>query len=423
MTDSRPSYKLAAFQEDFVEEFISDKKPRVWHLQAQPGTGKTFTSVELVRRMLAEDCSDPLRVLVVAPAALAHHWRQALSERVEGDAFVRLLDRAELIKGFSGSPLTPLPLRCAYIVSNTFLRREDVFESVAAKEWELVIVDEAHQLGGDQRLGGRVMECKNFKRVLLISPVELALEEIERVHVFQVPQPNTAYEESAIYYALSLEERMVFALLEGMTDHVEVASRRMQASALRKLAESSFFALYESVARKLESSSASEVDVVQIDYTKEYGEAEAMCSSRCAELLSILDTIDVDSKASAMVRELRHGADNKRINIHTQYARTASYLGTVLSDEGFSVIVLSCTHRATEVEELLARLEAGSILITTDAFLTGRELPSAAIVVEYDRPDSQAIGFMRRTKYRPREGESTRWLRLVRSVESEFDGH
>lgn len=423
MTDARPSYKPAPFQEEFIDRFISDDKPRVWLLQAQAGTGKTFTSIELVRRMLAKNSSEPLRVLVVAPMALGHHWRQMLSEMVEGDASVRQLDRAELIKSFSGSPLTPLPLRCSYVVSNAFLRREDVFESVAAKEWELVIADEAHQLGHDQRLGGRIMECGNFKRILLISPSELAFQEIERVHVFQVPQPNAVFEENAIHYALSQEERMVFALLERMADHVEGASRRIQASALRKLAESSFYALYESVARKLESSSASEEDLVQIEHAMEGDEAGDMWSSRCSELLSILDTIDVDSKASAMVHELRHGADNKRINIHTQYARTASYLGTVLSDEGFSVIVLSGTHRATEVEELLARLEAGSILITTDAFLTGIELPSAAIMVEYDRADSQAIGIMRRTRYRPREGESIRRLRFVRSAESEIDGH
>jgi hypothetical protein len=97
----------------------------------------SFTLVQLVGRMLAKDAPEHLRVLVVAPLVLAHYWRSILTERVEGDAYVRLLDRAEWIKSFSGSPLTPLSMRCIYIVSSAFLRREGIFESVAAMKWEI----------------------------------------------------------------------------------------------------------------------------------------------------------------------------------------------------------------------------------------------------------------------------------------------
>jgi hypothetical protein len=257
----------------------------------------------------------------------------------------------------------------------------------------------------------------------MISASELGFQEIERVHVLEIPKPTSVFEESAIHFALSQEERMVLILLQDIWDLVKEASRRIQANALRNLAESSFYSLNESLSAMLGSCSASKENVVRIDHALENDEAGDFWSSRCAKLLSILDTINVDSKASAMVRKLRHEVDNKRINIHTQFARTASYLKTLLSDEGFNVIVLSGTHRVTEIEDVLARLVTGGILITTGAFLTGFELPSAEIVVEYDQPDSQATGFMRRTKYMPREGESISWFRMVRSEESEIDKH
>jgi len=407
---SSPFQPLAPFQENFIDLFMSDTESRVWHLQAQVGTGKTFTSMELVRRMTRAYREQPLCILVVSPKALTYHWHHSFSERLEGDLYVRLLDRAEWITNFSGGSTLPGLQRCIYIASSDFLKRSEILSTVLAHDWDLVIADEAHRLGGAFCLVERLIESANLKRILLLSSLDVPFKGIDRVHRFEVQRPTASFIEEEVRYSLSEQEERIFSLLEAFAD----SQPSLQRYVLRKLAESSFYALYESLLRKREKSGTSDEIPELMDEPEQDDLLSETFSSQFEELLSALEAINLDSKSSALIRELHRTAVGKRVNICTKYVQTAAYLETVLREEGFRVILVSGTMPPEWRMLFVAGMDTESILITTDLQYSGVQLPNAEMVVEYDLPDSEAIGFMRRSRYRFDKDSAIRWCRMIR---------
>jgi len=116
-------------------------------LADEVGLGKTIQAGLVCAELLERHAVD--RVLIVTPAGLRDQWARELSERFSIAA--ANLDAAALRKLTATLPvgLNPWQTQSIAIASIDYVKRAEVLPAVAACLWDLVIVDEAHGVGGE----------------------------------------------------------------------------------------------------------------------------------------------------------------------------------------------------------------------------------------------------------------------------------
>lgn len=136
-------------------------------LADEVGLGKTIEAglvmKELVVRGLAR------RILVICPATLREQWREELRDKFDEHFDV-------VVSRYSS-------LACDRLIVSHHLARQNVDE-LAARDWDLVIVDEAHKLTGPQaRASHRLLRAldSRFKLFLTATPVQNDLLELYRL--------------------------------------------------------------------------------------------------------------------------------------------------------------------------------------------------------------------------------------------------
>ncbi|GAF94681.1 unnamed protein product, partial [marine sediment metagenome] len=128
-------HQLEAIYEYFV------KLPRIRFLLADdPGAGKTIMAGLLVKELKARGLVK--RILIVSPAKLCFQWQREMQ-----DKFREPFDiiRGDILRASYGQ--NPWQERDQVITSISWVSRiEDAHESLMRSRWDLVIVDEAHQM-------------------------------------------------------------------------------------------------------------------------------------------------------------------------------------------------------------------------------------------------------------------------------------
>jgi SNF2 family DNA or RNA helicase len=116
-------------------------------LADEVGLGKTIQAGLVCAELLARGAID--RVLVVAPAGLREQWAHELAERFSIAA--TNVDAPALRRLTATFPvgLNPWSTQPIAIASIDYIKRPEVLPAAAACLWDLVIVDEAHGVGGD----------------------------------------------------------------------------------------------------------------------------------------------------------------------------------------------------------------------------------------------------------------------------------
>jgi SNF2 family DNA or RNA helicase len=116
-------------------------------LADEVGLGKTIQAGLVCAELLARGAID--RVLVLTPAGLRGQWRDELLKRFSIRATT--VDAAALRTAAATLPvgLNPWSTQTIAIASIDYVKRPEVLPAVAACSWDLVIVDEAHGVGGD----------------------------------------------------------------------------------------------------------------------------------------------------------------------------------------------------------------------------------------------------------------------------------
>jgi superfamily II DNA or RNA helicase len=145
------------------------RQPLRFLLADDPGAGKTIMAGLLIKELIIR--GDLERCLVVAPGNLVEQWQDELAEKFHLDFAILTRDRVEASR--SGNPFDEAGLWIARL--DMLSRNEDLQAKLfAAREWDLVVCDEAHRMsasyfGGEvkytqryqlgQRLSGR---CRHF---------------------------------------------------------------------------------------------------------------------------------------------------------------------------------------------------------------------------------------------------------------------
>ncbi|MBT5356887.1 MAG: DUF3883 domain-containing protein [Rhodospirillaceae bacterium] len=117
------------------------RHPLRFLLADDPGAGKTIMAGLLIKELIVR--GDLSRCLIVAPGGLVEQWQDELSEKFGLD--FDILSRDQIEASRTGNPFEERGMLIARM--DMLSRNEELQERLkAAKEWDLVVVDEAHRM-------------------------------------------------------------------------------------------------------------------------------------------------------------------------------------------------------------------------------------------------------------------------------------
>ena len=101
---------------------------------------------------------DVERCLIIAPGSLVEQWQDELWQKFALDFGILTKDMIEAAR--SGNPFDEQPLLIARL--DHLSRNEDLQAKLAATDWDLIVVDEAHKMAAHY-MGGETRETKRYK--------------------------------------------------------------------------------------------------------------------------------------------------------------------------------------------------------------------------------------------------------------------
>ena len=141
-------------------EAVYDKmlphQPLRFLLADDPGAGKTIMAGLFCKELMIR--GDVERCLVIAPGSLVEQWQDELWQKFALPFEILTKDMIEAAR--SGNPFGERPLLIARL--DHLSRNEDLQAKLAATDWDLIVVDEAHKMAA-HHMGGEVRETKRYK--------------------------------------------------------------------------------------------------------------------------------------------------------------------------------------------------------------------------------------------------------------------
>jgi len=133
------------------------RQPLRFLLADDPGAGKTIMAGLFIKELIAR--SDLERCLVVAPGSLVEQWQDELGQKFNLEFDILTRDMIETSR--SGNPFND---RDRLIVRLDVLARNDELQDklTSAREWDLVICDEAHRMSATY-FGGEVKYTRRYQ--------------------------------------------------------------------------------------------------------------------------------------------------------------------------------------------------------------------------------------------------------------------
>jgi SNF2 family DNA or RNA helicase len=143
-------------QIDAVYEHMLPRQPLRFLLADDPGAGKTIMAGLLIKEL--EIRGDVERCLVVAPGGLVEQWQDELSRRF--GLHFEIFTRAAVEAAETGNPFAERPRWLARL--DQLARNDDLQAKLAAAEWDLVVVDEAHKMSAHY-YGNELKRTKRYE--------------------------------------------------------------------------------------------------------------------------------------------------------------------------------------------------------------------------------------------------------------------
>ena len=133
------------------------RQPLRFLLADDPGAGKTIMAGLLMKELIAR--SDLERCLVVAPGSLVEQWQDELGQKFNLEFDILTRDMIETSR--SGNPFSD---RDRLIVRLDVLARNEELQDklMSAREWDLIICDEAHRMSATY-FGGEVKYTRRYQ--------------------------------------------------------------------------------------------------------------------------------------------------------------------------------------------------------------------------------------------------------------------
>ena len=179
-------------QIEAVYDKMLPRQPLRFLLADDPGAGKTIMAGLFCKELMIR--GDVERCLIIAPGSLVEQWQDELWQKFALSFEILTKDMIEAAR--SGNPFLERPMLIARL--DHLSRNEDLQGKLAATDWDLIIVDEAHKMAAHY-MGGETKETKRYKLGKLAGSVA-------RHFVLMTATPHAGIEE---------DFQLFLALLDG----------------------------------------------------------------------------------------------------------------------------------------------------------------------------------------------------------------
>ncbi len=396
---------IETLQKQFILGFLAEDSAPYQQLTAPAGYGKTYLATEIILKLITENSTEKILILTYN-LALSNFIAGILKEKITSIP-VLIIDGPKFRELETTVPIdvNPLDQSIIAIMSIHFLRSDRIVDSTCEVDWDLVVVDEAHDLKPVQfKVIERLLQTKHAKKMLLLATTgqqivtsseqkPLEIEGIkttvwERV----IPDPPKS-KLNIIDYSYSAEElRLIKRLKEILKTLPDQNLAQFASEIMLRTASSSLYALEQSLFRQL--SQFPGISVIESDSDQDISpgfeeqRVGLLGYDTLSELLDMLDQVNTDSKFNVMERfigQLLGESKTENILIVTTYASTLSYINSRLVATRMPVYSFTSStpfQEGTKVMESFHR--NGSILVSTFHKLMGLDLSFVKNVIIYD---------------------------------------
>ena len=375
------------------------------------GLGKTIEAglilLELLMRKLAR------RVLILTPSSLVEQWRGEMARKFGLD-FITYDD--PLFKTQGPAAWSSFD---RILASYHTAKREPHRSIIAAQEWDVVIIDEAHHCRNRNTLLWKLVNALRKKYVLLLTatPIQNNLDELYNlVTLLQPGLLSTAkqFQHRFVDRRDKLQPRnldqlhalLAEAMVRNRRANVSVRLMRRYAQTLRVTPLPDERALYDDVTHIVKDHLARENSPLSrmalITLQKELGSSTKATAATLERIASTADLSDGDARAlraladragvpiaSAKVARLLDLLRNfpDKMVIFTQFRQTQDFLHHVLTQAGESVVLFhGSLPRLAKEEAIRAFQGPARILLSTESGSEGRNLQFCHALCNFDLP-------------------------------------
>jgi len=385
-------------------------------LADEVGLGKTIEAGLVLKEYLLRQMVS--RVLILTPPGLVEQWQEELAVKFDLTDFVT--SNSPDFRSLGAGAWEHYP---HVIASLATARRAEHATAITAREYDLVIVDEAHHLKNRSSASWQLVNALQKKYILLLTatPVQNRLTELHNLVTVLKPGQLKSPKEFSQQFVARGDPRLPRnrALLRELLADVMVRHTRGQISlklpprrahTIRLKLHAGEQALYDGITtlarRMMEDQITSAHRFGVLTLLREAGSSAAATistlrslaqiaslSSYRASLLSLVEqaemsrgTAKADALHKLLAAQIAGGRDDKVI-IFTQFRATQEMLAERLHRENMPCVVyhggLSAAQKDAAIREFQ---DKQPILLSTEAAGEGRNLQFCRAMVNFDLP-------------------------------------
>lgn len=372
-------------------------------LADEVGLGKTVEAgvilKEYVMRALVK------RVLVLTPASLVDQWRLELQQKIGINCRV-----GRNVKDFRSSSFV--------LASIDTAKREPYRQAVQKRQWDMVIVDEAHRLKNQSTLNWRFVNGiqKKFLLLLTATPIQNDLRELYNLITLLKPGQLKTYSQFKKAYMLDkrspkntdrLRERLTEVMVRTHRGETLIPFPKRNVSSISVDLSPKERSFYQRVLNELrrayqampkddrnilplilvlrEACSHPKAAGRTLIGMARRGTLPTLSEESAAELLKEADGLPC-AKTLTLLDTIRTSGDDRHI-VFTEFRLTQAELIKALEKEGVRAFAFHGGLTPTEKEVVVqAFKDEASVLVSTEAGGEGRNLQFCRSVINYDLP-------------------------------------
>ncbi len=367
-------------------------------LADEVGLGKTIEAglvlSELHLRGLAA------HTLVLLPAGLVEQWGEELRQKFA---------LPFLAYGTPAWDESPDPLSAPLVLASiAAARRSPLRERLQAREWDLVVVDEAHRLKTPRSASAMLVKALRTRYILLLTatPIENRLDDLYQLvnlvrpgHLGTPSAFRTRHRPGAgggVANLAQLQQAMRDVMVRHRRSEVALMLPRRVAETLRVPPSAAEAALYEAVSRQVRreargASSSALFALRQIQRlagSSPRALAGGLARLGWPELAAQAAAVGRSEKAMTLVTLLRrHAEAGEKVVVFTAFRDTLAFLADEAARAGLPAAVYhgGLARRAKD-EAIRAFQSDAGLLLTTEAAGEGRNLQFCHVMINYDLP-------------------------------------
>jgi SNF2 family DNA or RNA helicase len=363
-------------------------------LADEVGLGKTIEALlvlsELRLRRLAR------RVLILVPAGLVGQWSEELERKFALEA------------SLAGGAASDSGLEGVVLASIATARRAPLRDRLAARTWDLVIVDEAHRARNPHSASGRLVRSLKAKQILLLTatPVENRLEDLFELVSMVKPghlgslasfraRHRVSSRPDAIRDPRALQARMREVMIRHRRSQVEVMLPAREAETLLVAPAAGEAELYRSVSERVRSEARQRPGIrLQLQTVQRMagssGAALAVTLHRLGwdDLAARADALPMPSKVQALRAVVdRHLRAGEKLIVFTAFTETLHAIVGALREGGVEAAVYHGSLSRHQKDEVIRDFSRDvDVLLSTEAGGEGRNLQFCHAMVNFDLP-------------------------------------